>query len=304
MFSGDTLSNLLHALATGYDDRAKNIVYVSDEVDEQEREQLRPVVDSAELSPVERVRLLGDVLRGLEADRNLANECYRLAFYLNQDSVAMSENPLFAYFVAHRSGRLLDKWVHYFPIYDRHLASFRDVGARVLEIGVAHGGSLDMWERYLGPSTVLIGVDIDEDTSRLASPARTILIGDQGDPDFLRTVVERHGPFDIVIDDGGHTMQQQITSVETLFPSLNDGGVYIVEDCHTSYWEEFGGGLRRGGTFIEWTKSRIDDLHALPRPGAGRSVFGPRMSTGFIATTRSSYSTRRHGRHRSPSRWE
>ena len=63
-------------------------------------------------------------------------------------------------------------------------------------------------------------------------------------------------------------MEQQITSIETLFPTLNDGGVYIVEDCHTSYWEQFGGGLGREGTFIEWVKRRVDDLHRyhLPEP--------------------------------------
>jgi hypothetical protein len=63
------------------------------------------------------------------------------------------------------------------------------------------------------------------------------------------------------MDDGGHTMEQQIASIESLFPSLNEGGVYLVEDCHTSYWKEYGGGRRHKGTFIEWVKERIDDLH-------------------------------------------
>jgi hypothetical protein len=126
-------------------------------------------------------------------------------------------------------------------------------------LGVSRGGSLDMWEHYLGPSASLVGVDIDE-ASQLSNPDRTILLGDQADPEFLASVVEIHGPFDIIIDDGGHTMNQQITSAETLFPALNDDGLYVVEDCHTSYWEEFGG-VRRPGTFIEWIKHRIDDLH-------------------------------------------
>jgi hypothetical protein len=100
----------------------------------------------------------------------------------------------------------------------------------------------------------------------MTDPRMTVLIGDQADPMFLASVVDRYGPFDIIIDDGGHTMEQQITSIETLFESLNDGGVYIVEDCHTSYWDEFDGGLGRDGTFIEWIKTRIDDLHAYHRP--------------------------------------
>ena len=88
------------------------------------------------------------------------------------------------------------------------------------------------------------------------------MIGDQEDPEFLASVVAEHGPFDIVIDDGGHTMGQQIASIETLFPSVSDGGVYLVEDCHTSYFPEFDAGRGKPGTFIEWAKERIDDLHA------------------------------------------
>jgi hypothetical protein len=266
LFNGDTLSTLLYALATGYTDRAKNIVYVSEELDESERDRLQAIVEDDAAGPVAQVRRLGDALRELGASRDLSNECYRLAFYLSQDSVELSENALFAYFVAHRSGRLLDKWVHYFPIYERHLAPYRDRGATLLEIGVYQGGSLDMWTRYLGDSATVIGIDIDDTALRLADPALTILIGDQADPDFLRSVVEQHGPFDVVIDDGGHTMEQQIGSIETLFPTLSDGGVYIVEDSHTSYWDEFGGGEHREGTFIGWAKRRIDDLHGYHRP--------------------------------------
>jgi hypothetical protein len=267
LFNGDTLSTLLYALATGYPDRAKNIVYVSEELDEPERERLRPIVEDETAGAVAQVRRLGDALRELGASRELSNECYRLAFYLGQDSVALSENALFAYFVAYRSGRLLDKWIHYFPIYEKHLAPYRDRGVRLLEIGVYQGGSLDMWTRYLGEAATVIGIDIDEAALRLADPGRTVIIGDQADPDFLRSVDEQHGPFDVVVDDGGHTMEQQIASIETLFPTLTDGGIYIVEDSHTSYWEEFGGGERREGTFIEWAKRRIDDLHRYHLPG-------------------------------------
>ena len=56
-------------------------------------------------------------------------------------------------------------------------------------------------------------------------------------------------------------MVQQITSIETLFPMLNEGGVYLVEDCHTSYWEQYDGGRGREGTFMEWVKTRLDDLN-------------------------------------------
>jgi hypothetical protein len=263
---GENLSNLLHAIATGHRDRAKNLVYTHEELDDGERELLRPIVEDDAASAAEVARRLGDALRERGADQDTVNECYRLAFFAGGASEALADNPLYAWFLAHRSGRLVDKWIHYFEVYDRHLHTWRGRAPRVLEIGVYQGGSLDLWEQYLGPDATLVGIDIDETAAALAGPRRTVAIGDQADPAFLASVVERHGPFDIVIDDGGHTMEQQITSIEVLFPTLPDGGVYLVEDTHTSYWDSHGGGLGREGTFVEWVKARIDDLHAHHRP--------------------------------------
>jgi hypothetical protein len=264
VLSGDEVSALLHAIATGYPDRAKNVIVSCEQLDDVERERLYRAVDG-DGPPAERVRLIGDVLREFGTDRSLANECYRLAFYLGDDPVGLANNPLFAYFIGHRSGRTLDKWVHYFPIYDHHLSRFRNQAPSVLEIGVFEGGSLSMWDRYFGSSSKLVGLDIDPAAAGKVDPRMTVVIGDQSDPAVLESVVQRYGPFDVIIDDGGHTMEQQISSIEALFPTLSDGGVYIVEDCHTSYWEEFEGGLGRKGTFIEWVKDRVDDLHAYHR---------------------------------------
>ena len=89
-----------------------------------------------------------------------------------------------------------------------------------------------------------------------------IFIGDQGDREFLRSLAETLPTIDILIDDGGHTMQQQIRTFEALFPRVAPNGVYLCEDLHTSYWREFGGGYRRRGSFIEYSKGFIDALHA------------------------------------------
>ena len=112
-----------------------------------------------------------------------------------------------------------------------------------------------MLSHYLGPAAQIVGVDIDE-SARTGAGRHVVEIGDQEDPAFLSSVAERHGPFDIVIDDGGHTMRQQIRSVETLFPLLADGGVYIVEDCHTSYWAPYADPSDPAATFVAWVKDR------------------------------------------------
>ena len=113
----------------------------------------------------------------------------------------------------------------------------------------------------------LVGVDIDEDAKAASDPRHVVEIGDQTDVDFLRRVAEEHGPFDIIIDDGGHEMQQQIVTTETLFPLLADGGVFLVEDTHTSYWDSYDGGRNRAGTFMEWAKNRLDDVNGFHQPG-------------------------------------
>ena len=39
-------------------------------------------------------------------------------------------------------------------------------------------------------------------------------------------------------------------------------GVYLVEDLHTAYWPDHGGGLLRPGSFIETAKGFVDKMHA------------------------------------------
>lgn len=171
------------------------------------------------------------------------------------------ENPLRRYF-RENDGLLIDKWMHYFDIYDRHLSAFRATRPTVIEFGVFHGGSLEMWREYFGRGATIIGVDIDPRCLTVAGEGIQVEIGDQCDTAFLADLADRHGPIDVVLDDGGHAMEHQLTTFEQVFPALASGGVYLVEDLHTSYWEEFGGGYRRPGTFIEKCKDVLDQMHA------------------------------------------
>ena len=260
MLSAEELSNTLHALATGFTDRARNVIATSEAVDEEERAVLWRAIENDD-GTVAQARRLGDALRSLGADRSLVNECYRVAFYADDDWKGLSANPLFAYFAANRGGKQLDKWIHYFPVYERHLSRHRGTPARVLEIGVYRGGGLELLRHFLGTDARIVGVDIDGAARQAVGDRYPVEVGDQADPTFLRLVAETHGPFDVVIDAGGHTMRQQITAVETLFPLLHHGGTYIVEDCHTSYWPEFAD-PESEATFMGWLKERTDDLNA------------------------------------------
>ena len=154
------------------------------------------------------------------------------------------------------------KWRQYLPIYEQVLSPYVGRPVTLVEIGVAQGGSLQLWRKYLGPASRIIGVDLMPDAARYAEPGIEVLIGDQGDKDFLQRVLERAGHVDIVIDDGSHQVAHQRLALETFFPRLNEGGVFVCEDLHTSYWEGWGGGLQRPGSFIEYLKTLVDMMHA------------------------------------------
>lgn len=168
-------------------------------------------------------------------------------------------------FYGHR-GRRLHKWVHYLPVYERHLAPWRGRAARFLEIGVSGGGSLEMWRAYLGPTAVISGIDIEPACADCVDAPNRVFIGSQDDPIFLRSVVAEMGGIDVVLDDGSHVAAHQRASFDALFPLLAEGGLYIIEDAHTAYWAAWGGGVRRSGTAIEAVKAMIDDMHAWYHP--------------------------------------
>lgn len=170
-------------------------------------------------------------------------------------------NDLEKYFFSN-SGSLIDKWHHYFDIYDRHFSRYRGTDVHVMEIGVFHGGSLQMWKDYFGPRAKIYGVDINPYCKQLEEDRVEIFIGNQEDRDFLQSVADAVPRIDILIDDGGHKMRQQITTFEALFPHIDKHGVYLCEDLHTSYWREFDGGAGRKGTFIEYSKHFIDSINA------------------------------------------
>jgi hypothetical protein len=175
--------------------------------------------------------------------------------------VADETNPLWNYFLKNQ-GRLIHKWHHYFDIYHNHFNRFRGQPVTILEIGIYHGGSLKMWEDYFGPRARIYGVDIDPRCKTLEEGQSKIIIGDQGDRGFLKKLRAEVGTVDILIDDGGHTMKQQIHTFEELYPCVAENGVYLVEDLHTSYWKRYGGGYKKKDSFIEYAKGFIDRINA------------------------------------------
>jgi len=141
--------------------------------------------------------------------------------------------------------------------YERYLSPFTEGRVKLLEIGIHDAASLRMWRDYF-PNGSIVGCDIKEAKRKFAEDRVQVEIGDCGQEDFLRTIAETHGPFDIIVDDGSHLWKHQQTAFLTLFDALAPGGVFIIEDIHTSYHPRYG--APDVTPTVEWLKNAVDML--------------------------------------------
>lgn len=137
--------------------------------------------------------------------------------------------------------------------YDKNLSELRDDKIRFLEIGIANGNSIKMWNEYF-LNAEIIGVDILDrkylDTARV----KTYIVNQENENELLSIP----GEFEIIVDDGGHTMLQQQITLKVMIDKLKSGGFYILEDLHTSqlHFQKHGFGC----TEINNTHRLLEDL--------------------------------------------
>lgn len=130
----------------------------------------------------------------------------------------------------------------YFHNYSRQYNSlfseFRDKPIKYLEIGVLNGGSVKAIRETFKNATCILGLDINNKCKKFEDIKNNIFIeiGDATDTNFINSITQKYGSFDIILDDGSHINRDVIKSFELLFPLLNDNGLYIVEDtiCYKS----------------------------------------------------------------------
>ncbi|WP_342228094.1 class I SAM-dependent methyltransferase [Rickettsiella endosymbiont of Rhagonycha lignosa] len=153
-----------------------------------------------------------------------------------------------------------DKWSHYFDIYDEFFKRFIEANANVLEIGIQNGGSLQILNKYF-KNAHIYGVDINPKVLDLRLEENILVHNfDITDEQTLKKSF-KNITFDIIIDDGSHICSDIITTFNLLFPRLKPGGVYLIEDLHTSYWSSHGGAYLNEGSAIEFFKKFIDILN-------------------------------------------
>lgn len=131
------------------------------------------------------------------------------------------------------------KHSNYFEIYDELFEKYKEKKITLVEIGVTNGGSLMMWREYFKEANI-IGIDFNPSAKKWEEYGFKIFIGDQSDPKFWTDFFSKVGKIDILIDDGGHTNQQQISTFHSCYENINENGIILFEDTHSSYLKEFG----------------------------------------------------------------
>lgn len=174
----------------------------------------------------------------------------------------MSRKTLHQLYAEH-AGKVSDKWSLYLTEYDRLFDDYRNKPVRLLEIGIQNGGSLEIWSKYFSNASALIGCDINPDCAHLSydDPRIGVIVGDANAPVVREQVFQRSPQFDIIIDDGSHLSSDIIKSFALYFPHIAEDGVFLAEDLHCSYWDQFEGGLFDPYSSISFFKRLADVIN-------------------------------------------
>ena len=159
-----------------------------------------------------------------------------------------------------KSKKFSIKWSSYFQVYEKIFSKYRNKKIKFVEIGVANGGSLFMWQKFFGKKAKIIGIDLNPNAKKLEKYGFKIYIGSQSDKNFWDYFYKKEGKIDLILDDGGHKNLQQISTVHYSLPHIRDGGKIVVEDTGVSYVKkEFYNPSKY--SFINYAKSIIDIIH-------------------------------------------
>ena len=142
--------------------------------------------------------------------------------------------------------------------YQKYLPFSTEDNITLLELGVLGGKSLKMWRDYYRNATV-IGVDVNEDCQQYDNPKQNlhVRIGDATSRTVTKALYDEFGPFDFIIDDASHMCEDQINAFLMLFEFIKSGGVYVIEDCTSSYWEQY----NRNTNSMKYFKDLIDHVN-------------------------------------------
>ena len=158
------------------------------------------------------------------------------------------------------TGKVSDKWALYLREYDRLFAPYREQTISMLEIGIQNGGSLEIWSQYFPNAQKFVGCDINPDCAKLTyvDPRISVIVGDATTPETQAQVLAQSASFDLIIEDGSHTSSDIVKAFARYFPALKTGGLFVAEDLHCSYWQDYEGGIFHPYSSITFFKHLAD----------------------------------------------
>jgi len=159
-------------------------------------------------------------------------------------------------------GKVSDKWSSYIEKYDEKFLKYKDLPINLLEIGVQNGGSLEIYSKYFSKAKNIIGCDVNPKCENLKFDDQKIkIVVGNANHESIKNQIIKFSEFDIIIEDGSHTSLDIVSSFCKYFNYLKDGGLYIIEDIHCSYWENWGGGLFYPISSINFFKKLVDIIN-------------------------------------------
>tara|TARA_R110000765_G_scaffold418265_1_gene521613 strand:+ start:159 stop:746 length:588 start_codon:yes stop_codon:yes gene_type:complete len=131
---------------------------------------------------------------------------------------------------------------HAYPwFYDPLLRHKKETAKNVLEIGVYRGGSLDAFAEFF-PNAHVQGIDTVDPSHHLPDltlperhPRVTVHIGDGYDHEFLKRFEDIK--WDVVLDDGPHTKESQLATLDYFHTRLAPNGILLIEDVREVNFE-------------------------------------------------------------------
>lgn len=123
---------------------------------------------------------------------------------------------------------------NFLSLYENLFSPMRKESIRFFEIGILNGVSHLLWRTYFRNAEIF-GIDLHDYSKVSRGTGIMTFVADQSNrSDLQRFIDTSGGNFDVILDDGGHAMDHQQVSLGYLFPEVNPGGIYIIEDIHTS----------------------------------------------------------------------
>ena len=129
----------------------------------------------------------------------------------------------------------------YLPLYHKLLIGKKESAKNILEIGIAYGGSMKLWNEYFTNANIygLDCNDIDNIWDGIKNNDKIILYTrvNAYNSDFFNTnLLNKNIKFDFIIDDGSHSLEDMKKFINLYSQIMTDDGILLIEDIQSFDW--------------------------------------------------------------------